>query len=129
VLLIIDRQLHDQLYINQIADQKTTNTNVDAILSNEITRRETIDHYFLFGKFHFPTKCIACAPIAGNHSDGTTIYAATIHAIQVFIVSLFLRVKSVWVTVGSYRCSRATCRASRAISLSRRVKLILCSNE
>jgi hypothetical protein len=90
--------------------KKTTTTNVDTNLSGKITCRESINHCFLFGKFHSPTKCIACAPIAGNDSNDTQIHAATIHAIHVFIVVLFLRVISASVTVASYRCvSRKLC--------------------
>jgi hypothetical protein len=68
---------------------------INANSGNEITPHETIDDCFLFGKLHSPTKCIACAPIADNDSNDTMIHSAIIHAIHVFIVILFLRVKSV----------------------------------
>jgi uncharacterized protein (DUF433 family) len=44
--------------------------------------------------------------IDGSDSNSTEANAVTNHAIHVFIVILFLRIKLVWVTVGSNRYTR-----------------------
>jgi hypothetical protein len=45
----------------------------------------------------------------GGDSNNAEVNVATIHEIHAFFVIVFLRVKLVWVTVGSHRCSRGRC--------------------
>lgn len=61
---------------------------------------------FIIIFYLFCEKAYRIDVIDSDDSDGTKIKVATIHVIPFFIIVLLLRVKSVCVTVGSYRFSQ-----------------------